>query len=136
MSSRQSKAAAPLVLVVDDHDDNRQLYADYLESVGYAVETAENGQEAVILARRLKPVAVVMDLTMPVMDGWEATQTLKSAPATKDIWIIAVTAHADRQHVDRAYAAGADTFALQPLAPKTLVELVAAAIARARGGRR
>jgi len=122
--------------VVDDHGDTLRLYASYLADAGYRVECAENGDEAVVLARRSKPSVIVMDLKMPRVDGWEATQTLKSAPATKDIWIIAVTGLLERHVVDRAQAAGVDAFAMKPVDPDELVKLVASGIARTRRERR
>lgn len=82
------------------------------------------------------PAAILMDLAMPRMDGWEATQTLKSAPATKDIWIIAVTGQLERHAIDRAQAAGVDAFATKPVEPDELVRLVAAGVARGRAERR
>ena len=98
--------------------------------------SAQNGDDAVVLARRSKPSVIVMDLKMPRVDGWEATQTLKSAPATKDIWIIAVTGLLERHVVDRAQAAGVDAFAMKPVDPDELVKLVASGIARTRRERR
>lgn len=132
MSTGRPKATTPLVLVVEDHDDTRRLYATHLEAAGYRVETAENGDEAIVLARRSMPDAIVMDLAMPRVDGWEATQTLKSAPKTRNIWIIAVTGMLERRFVDRAQAAGVDSLVHKPVEPHELVRRVASGIAHTR----
>ena len=120
----------PLVLVVEDHADTRQLYTEHLELAGYRVEVAETGDEAVSLTRRHKPRVVVMDLGLPRLDGWDATATLKSAPATKDIYIVAVTGQLERHALDRAHAAGVDALAMKPVSPNELVQLVATGVAR------
>lgn len=125
------RKALETVLVVDDHEDTRTLYATILADAGYTTETASTGHEAIVLARRHKPVVVLMDLAMPVMDGWNATQTLKSAPATRDAWLIVVTARSERHDIDRAYAAGCDAVLLKPVDPEALVQAVRAGVSRA-----
>jgi two-component system, cell cycle response regulator DivK len=123
----------PLILVVDDYEDNRLLYAESLRQAGYQVATADDGVQAVAQARSLRPALVVMDLSMPGMDGCEATSFLRSLPETKKIWIIAVTAHSDRYDQSRARSAGVDAFALKPLLPDQLTELVVAGLRASRG---
>ncbi len=133
MSTRRvRKATPPRVLVVDDDADTREMYANALREAGYEVETAETGHEAIIAARQTQPEVVLMDLTMPVLDGWDAAQTLKSAPMTSAAWVIAVTARSERHDIDRAYAAGCDVVALKPIPPNEIVALVAAGRSRAR----
>jgi two-component system cell cycle response regulator DivK len=119
----------PLVLIVDDYVDNREMYAEYFRFAGYRVELAETGDQAVAKARKLSPAVVVMDLSLPVLDGWEAIRLLKSDPKTRAIWIIAVTGHGEPHFVTRAKAAGADDFALKPLTPEDLVKRVVAGLA-------
>jgi CheY-like chemotaxis protein len=88
----------PLVLIVDDFEDNREMYAEYLSYSGYRVEQASDGEQAVELAQRIRPDVVVMDLSLPVMDGWEATRRLKSDPRTRNIPVIALTGHSLAGH--------------------------------------
>src|SRR5438552_7375917 len=84
----------PLVLLAEDFEDARELYRDYLEFSGFSVMTANNGREAIEQARALQPDIILMDASMPVLDGWQATRALKADPATKHIPVLALTAHA------------------------------------------
>jgi CheY-like chemotaxis protein len=111
-------------LVVDDFEDNRAMYAEYLSYSGYRVEQASNGQEAVELTQRLRPDVVVMDLSLPVMDGWEATRRLKADQRTKHIPVIALTGHALAGHSRGARDAGCDAFLAKPCLPEKLVAKV------------
>jgi two-component system cell cycle response regulator DivK len=115
---------APLVLVVDDFEDNRAMYAEYLTFSGYRVEQASNGEEAVELTQRLKPDVVVMDLSLPIMDGWEATRRLKADESTRHIPVIALTGHALAGHSRGAREAGCDAFLAKPCLPEKLVAKV------------
>jgi two-component system cell cycle response regulator DivK len=115
---------APLVLVVDDFEDNRAMYAEYLAHSGYRVEQAANGEEAVEITRRLKPDVVVMDLSLPIMDGWEATRRLKAEEGTRHIPVIALTGHALAGHSRGAREAGCDAFLAKPCLPEKLVAKV------------
>src|SRR6187399_3270502 len=83
-----------LILLAEDFEDARELYRDYLEFSGFAVKTAANGRDAIDLAIELQPDLILMDASMPVLDGWQATRELKSNPATEQIPVIALTAHA------------------------------------------
>ena len=85
---------APLILVVEDFDDAREMYRDSLQFAGLRVETARDGREAIEKARTLQPDLILMDLSLPGIDGWEATRLLKSDPATRRILIVALSAHA------------------------------------------
>ena len=115
---------APLVLVVDDFEDNRAMYAEFLSCSGYRVEQASNGQEAVEITLRMKPDVVVMDLSLPVMDGWEAIRRLKADEGTRTIPIVALTGHALAIHSRGALEAGCDAFLTKPCLPDKLVEKV------------
>jgi two-component system, cell cycle response regulator DivK len=117
----QPSRQAPLVLVVDDFEDNRAMYAAYLTHSGYRVEQASNGEEAVEITRRLKPDVVVMDLSLPIMDGWEATRQLKAGEGTRHIPVIALTGHALAGHSRVAREAGCDAFLAKPCLPEKLV---------------
>ncbi|MEA2747742.1 MAG: hypothetical protein QOI41_1885 [Myxococcales bacterium] len=121
---RGAGLALPLVLVVDDFADNRELYAAMLEDAGYTVEQAENGQEALDVIGRRRPAVVVMDLSMPVLDGWEATRRIKQNPETSDIVIIALTGHATNFGLQRAKEAGADAVLTKPCLPQDLLALL------------
>jgi two-component system, cell cycle response regulator DivK len=116
--------ALPLVLVVDDFEDSRFMYAEYLEATGFRVATAGDGEEALEKARALRPDAIVMDLSLPVLDGWEATRILKSDLATSSICIIALTGHGEPAFVKRARDAGCDHFALKPCSPPDLAAML------------
>jgi CheY-like chemotaxis protein len=125
MSSATSKGnggqGAPLVLIVDDFEDNRAMYVEYLEFQGFRVAEAVNGEEAVARTNDLMPAVVVMDLSLPVMDGWEATRRIKENPRTKDIVVIALTGHAEASHAKKARDAGCDDFVAKPCLPEDLV---------------
>jgi len=110
----------PVVLLVEDYEDTREMYRDYLEFSGFTVSTASNGVEALAQAAALRPDVILMDLSLPVMDGWEAARRLKTAPETAALKIIALSAHASadaaggRQH-------GCDAFIAKPCLPTDLV---------------
>jgi CheY-like chemotaxis protein len=82
------------VLLVEDNEDNRIVYSTILRHFGYTVTEALNGEEGISKARAERPDLILMDISIPIIDGWEATQVLKHDPATNDIPIIALTAHA------------------------------------------
>lgn len=114
------------VLVVDDEVNNRDIIGMVLEETGLPVDlaTARNGAEAVDLARTLGPALILMDLKMPVLDGWEATRRLKADPATASIPVVAVTAQAMAGDRERALAAGCDGYLTKPLDLRTLHEFL------------
>ncbi len=110
-----------LVLVVDDDEDSRAVVAEYLAFRGYRVITAENGLEGVAQATGLLPALVLMDLAMPVLDGWEATRRLKSDPRTRTIPVIALTAFGNESELaQRALEAGCQAVLTKPVAPRDL----------------
>jgi CheY-like chemotaxis protein len=113
--------SAPLILVVEDFLDAREMYRDYLAFSGYRVETAADGQEAIEKARALQPDLILMDLALPIVDGWEATRRLRADPATAHLKIVALTAHALAVEGHRAKAAGCDAFVAKPCLPQDLV---------------
>jgi CheY-like chemotaxis protein len=111
----------PLILVVDDYQDAREMYAEYLQYSGFRVAEAKNGNEAVTQARSLKPDLILMDLSLPGMDGWEATRVLKADEATRHIPIVALTGHALAGASEGARKAGCDSFVTKPCLPDDLV---------------
>ena len=113
------------VLYVEDNDDNVYMLKMRLELLdGFEVVTAEDGEKGCAMARSERPDIILMDLEMPVMDGWEATRQLKSSPATRDIPIIALSAHALASEREKALAAGADEFDTKPIEFDRLVATV------------
>ena len=114
-------ADKPLVLVVDDFQDNREMYCEYLAFAGFRVIEAANGQEAVDQAFEKLPDVIIMDLSLPVMDGWEATRLLKRDARTRTIPVVALTGHALAGHSKGARDAGCDAFLAKPCLPDQLV---------------
>jgi CheY-like chemotaxis protein len=112
---------SPLILLVEDFADAREMYRDYLEFSGFRVETACDGREAIDRARAINPDLVLMDLSLPGIDGWEATRLLKSDPTTRHLIVIALSAHALAAEGDRAREAGCDGFIAKPCLPSDLV---------------
>lgn len=112
---------APLILVVDDYQDAREMYAEYLQFSGFRVAEARNGNEALERAFALKPDLILMDLSLPGMDGWEATRQLKADERTQNIPVVALTGHALAGASDGAKRAGCDSFVTKPCLPDDLV---------------
>lgn len=115
-----------MILVVDDFDDNRLLYASTIAEAGYPVQEATNGQEALDKIGATRPAIIVMDLSMPVLDGWETTRRIKANPATADIVIIALTGHATNFGLATAKEAGAQAVLTKPCLPQDLLGVISA----------
>jgi two-component system cell cycle response regulator DivK len=116
----------PLILLVEDFEDAREMYRDYLEFSGFRVETAADGHAAIVKARAHRPDLILMDLSLPGVDGWEATRQLKADPDTAHLTIVALSAHALPSDGARARAAGCDGFIAKPCLPPDLVIEMAA----------
>jgi CheY-like chemotaxis protein len=114
----------PLVLLVDDYSDAREMYTEYLEFSGFDVVGAANGMEALERARDQVPDIVLMDLSLPVMDGWEATRRLKADQRTAGIPVVALTGHALAAVSEEAKQAGCDAFVTKPCLPEDLVKQI------------
>ena len=112
---------APLILVVDDYQDAREMYAEYLQFSGFRVAEARNGNEALEQAFALLPDLILMDLSLPGMDGWEATRQLKADERTRAIPVVALTGHALAGASEGAKKAGCDSFVTKPCLPDDLV---------------
>ena len=121
-----AEATPPLVLVVDDSPDARGLYGEYLEYLGFRVETAEDGAQAIQSAQREWPAIIIMDLAMPVLDGWQAIKRLKGDPVTADIPIVALSAFTFGEEPKRAREAGADLCLSKPCLPSQLARVIRA----------
>jgi two-component system cell cycle response regulator DivK len=114
----------PLVLVVDDYQDAREMYAEYLEFSGFRTVQAKDGAEALDKAFSLLPDVILMDLSLPVIDGWEATKRLKGDERTRSIPVVALTGHALTDQPGGVEAVGCDSFVIKPCLPDALVEEV------------
>ena len=115
------------ILIADDHEDNRELLHLMLRGAGYTVREAKNGGECLELARAEAPDLIVMDLSMPVLDGWGLFEELKVDQSTRGIPCIAVTAHADLDR-ERALQKGFIAYVSKPFATEDLLSSVAAAL--------
>jgi two-component system cell cycle response regulator DivK len=116
-----TKSVRPRVLLVDDYPDAREMYSEYLEFSGFDVVEAGNGMEALQRAVDTTPDIILMDLSLPVMDGWEATRRLKADQRTKAIPVVALTGHALAGISEGAKQAGCDAFVTKPCLPEDLV---------------
>jgi two-component system cell cycle response regulator DivK len=126
----------PLVLLAEDFEDARELYRDYLEYSGFSVRTANNGREAIEQAVALQPDIILMDASMPVLDGWQATRELKTNPATMHIPVLALTAHAFDDARQEAQDVGCDDFVTKPCLPDDLVTRIRAILDRGKRKKR
>ena len=115
---------APLILVIDDTEDNREVYVQFFRYQGWRVEPAGDGVEGLRLASELKPAVIVLDLGLPRMDGWEVAERLKADAGTKGIPIIACTGHAVPELKSRAIKAGVAEYVVKPCLPTDLVALI------------
>jgi two-component system cell cycle response regulator DivK len=111
----------PSVLIVDDYPDAREMYREYLQFSGFDVVEAANGLEALQYALNATPDIILMDLAMPVMDGWEATRRLKANDRTAGIPVVALSGDVRVDNFERAKKAGCDAFVAKPCLPEDLV---------------
>ncbi|WP_331461667.1 ABC transporter substrate binding protein [Vineibacter terrae] len=118
--------AKRLHLLVEDTEDNRQIVRDLLTSVGYEMIEAADGAEGVAAAAREKPDLILMDIQLPVLDGYEATRRIKANEATRHIPVIAVTSYALSGDEGKARAAGCDDYLAKPFSPRQLLAMVRA----------
>jgi CheY-like chemotaxis protein len=109
------------LLLVEDNEDNRIIYCTVLRHLGYEVIEAQDGVEAVELARSALPDLILMDISIPRMDGWEATRILRGDPRTQAIPIIALTAHALADDRERATEVGFTSYLAKPIEPRVVV---------------
>jgi CheY-like chemotaxis protein len=116
------------ILLVEDNEMNRDMLSRRLQRRGYEVIIAVDGQQGVELARSESPDVILMDMSLPVMDGWEATRTLKSSPDTKHLPVIALTAHAMSTDREKAMEAGCDDYDTKPIELTRLLAKIEALI--------
>lgn len=110
-----AKTPAKRILVVEDNEDNRDVVVYRLKSMGYEILEASNGLEALKVTAQSKPDLIFMDLKMPVMDGWEATEALRKTEWGRELPIIALTAHTDEEDRQKAFQVGCDDFVAKPV---------------------
>lgn len=125
MASSAETASAPLVLLVDDYQDAREMYAEFLEISGYRVIQAADGEEALAKVAESSPDVVLMDLSLPGVDGREATRRIKASPATSSIPVVILSGMPQ----EYARATGADAVLTKPCAPDALVAAIARLVA-------
>ena len=120
------------ILLVEDNDMNRDMLSRRLQKNGYDVVIAVDGEEGVAQAQAEAPALILMDMSLPGIDGWEATRRLKAAPETQAIPVIALTAHAMTSDRDKALAAGCDDFDTKPIELPRLLSKIEALLAGPR----
>ncbi|OQX26556.1 MAG: two-component system response regulator [Desulfobacteraceae bacterium IS3] len=110
------------ILLVEDNEMNRDMLSRRLERKGYEVVIATDGEQGVAMAKSEHPDLILMDMSLPVIDGWEATRQLKACPETRPVPIIALTAHAMAGDRDKSLEAGCDDYDTKPIEFKRLLE--------------
>jgi two-component system cell cycle response regulator DivK len=114
------------ILYVDDNDDNVYVMRSRLTRAGFSVLIATDGAQGVAMAAKERPDLILMDLSLPILDGWEATRRIKAAPETRHIPVIALTAHAMTGDREKALSAGCDDFETKPVELPRLLEKIKA----------
>ncbi len=114
----------PKILLVEDNEMNRDMLSRRLQRRGYDVLIAEDGERGVAVATAERPDLILMDMSLPVLDGWEATRRLKAAPETRSIPVIALTAHAMSSDREKALEAGCDDYDTKPIELPRLLEKI------------
>ncbi len=122
--------AKPLILIVEDQSELRALYVMHLTISGFDVIEAGNGEDAVTRGTAQCPDVILMDLSLPIVDGWEATRRLKADARTAHIPVVALTAHDGSGELERATTAGCDWFVPKPCPPDALITEVRRILAR------
>ena len=112
------------ILVVEDQEDNRQILRDLLASADCEMDEAENGEEALAAVAKQRPDLILMDIQLPIMDGYEATRRIKAMPEFKSIPIIVVTSYALSGDEGKARDAGCDAYVTKPYSPRALLAKV------------
>jgi len=120
----------PRILLIEDNEMNRDMLSRRLVKRGYEVAIAVDGEQGLAMARSEAPALVLMDMSLPGIDGWEATRQLKAAPETQKIPVIALTAHAMAGDLEKAVAAGCDDFDTKPVELTRLLEKIEALLGR------
>ena len=122
----------PKILLVEDNEMNRDMLSRRLEKRGYTVALAVDGGEGVAKAKSEAPDLILMDMSLPVLDGWDATRQIKAVPSLASIPVIALTAHAMESDRQKALEAGCDDFLAKPCLPDAIVARLRAALSSRR----
>ena len=117
-------ARSGVVLIAEDNQESYEMIAEYLETIGFQVCRAKNGEEALTIARETRPDIILMDIQMPIMDGLEATRKLKADETLAAIPVLALTALAMRGDRERCLEAGADAYLSKPVGLKKLMQMI------------
>jgi two-component system, cell cycle response regulator DivK len=112
------------ILLVEDQEDNRRIIRDLLTSVGYQLIEAEDGEAGVRLAAAERPDLILMDIQLPLLDGYEATRRIKADPELRAIPVVAVTSYALSGDETKAVAAGCDAYVAKPFSPRQLLAVI------------
>jgi two-component system cell cycle response regulator DivK len=112
------------ILVIEDTEDNRRILRDLFTNAGYELMEASDGERGVAMAAEHRPDIILMDIQLPIIDGYEATRRIKANPATRHIPIIAVTSYALSGDEAKALAAGCDAYVAKPFSPRKILEKV------------
>lgn len=118
------------VLVVEDYEDAREMYQEFLEYEGFEVEVAKDGLEALERAKDSRPDLILMDMSLPLVNGWEATRRLKEDDDTAGIPVVALTGHAFPGHADKAKQVGCDDFVTKPALPQDVADRIRAMLSK------
>jgi CheY-like chemotaxis protein len=121
----------PTILVVEDNEMNRDMLTRRLARKGFSTLVAVDGEQGITMARSEHPDLILMDMSLPIIDGWEATRRIKSTPETAGIPVIALTAHAMTGDRERAMAAGCDDYDTKPVEFASLLAKIGALLAKA-----
>ena len=124
----------PRLLYVEDNEMNRDMLSRRLQRRGFEVLIASDGEQGVAMAAAEKPDLILMDMSLPVLDGWQATRRLKGAPETKGIPVIGLTAHAMATDRDKCLAAGCDDYDTKPVELGRLLEKIERLLGTGRPG--
>jgi CheY-like chemotaxis protein len=117
------------ILYIEDNEDNLYMLSNRLKRRGYEVVSAPDGERGIVAAKSEKPGLILMDLSLPVMDGWEATRRLKAESETRHIPVIALSAHSMAGDREKALAAGCDEYDTKPIELPRLIEKITALLA-------
>lgn len=128
-------AAKPRILVVEDNPMNLELVSDLLQAKGFAVHHAPTAEQGMILARSLMPDLILMDVSLPGLDGLQATKALRAYHATRNLTIVALTAHAMRGDEELALKAGCDGYLAKPIDTRSFADKITGFIAAANARR-
>jgi len=124
------------ILIVEDYRDNRNVVEFILRHAGYTVSSADNGLHGISLAAGVQPDLILMDLALPLLNGWEATRHLKANPTTRSIPVVAFTAHTAQEDRDHAFAAGCVAIIAKPFEIDLFLTEIVAVLAQAAGHER